>query len=73
MKKFLEKIQKLPEAKKKIILWTIVVILGLVFFGWYFVNIKLAAFDKEKLQDDLKFQDLKDDLNQLPKFELPNL
>ena len=71
MKKFLEKIQKLPEDKRKIILWATVVILGLVFFVWYFKNIKLVPVDKEKLQSDLKLQDLKEDLKNLPKFELP--
>ncbi len=71
MKKFLEKIQNLPEDKRKIILWATVVILGLVFFVWYFKNVKLIPIDKEKLQSDFKLQDLKNDLKNLPKFELP--
>jgi hypothetical protein len=71
MKKFLEKIQNLSEDKKKIILWATVIILGLVFFICYFKNVKLAPIDKEKLQSDLKVQDLKENLNNLPKFELP--
>ena len=71
MKKFLEKIQKLPEDKRKMILWATVIIIGMVFFVWYFKNIKLVPIDKEKLQSDLKLDDLKEDLNNLPKFELP--
>ncbi len=71
MKKFLEKIQKLPEDKRKIILWATVIIIGVGFFVWYFKNIKLVPVDKEKLQSDLKLQDLKEDLKNLPKFELP--
>jgi hypothetical protein len=71
MNKFLEKIQNLPEDRRKIILWATVIILGLVFFTWYFKNIKLLPIDKEKLQNDLKVQDLKENLSNLPKFELP--
>jgi len=71
MKKFLEKIQKLPEDKRKIILWATVIIIGVGFFVWYFKNIKLVPVDKEKLQSDLKLQYLKEDLKNLPKFELP--
>ncbi|MFH1894845.1 MAG: hypothetical protein ABH813_03020 [Patescibacteria group bacterium] len=67
----LSKIQKLPEDKRKIILWAIVIIIGVGFFVWYFKNIKLTPIDQEKLQNDLKLQDLKEDLKNLPKFELP--
>lgn len=35
---FLEKLQNLPEGKKKIILWISVIILTLFLFGWYFKN-----------------------------------
>ncbi|MFH1401439.1 MAG: hypothetical protein ABIG40_00530 [Parcubacteria group bacterium] len=71
MKKFLEKIRNLPEDKRKIILWATVIIIGLVFFVWYFKNINLVPVDTEKLQSDLKLQELKDDLKNLPKLELP--
>jgi hypothetical protein len=73
MKKFLEKIQKLPENERKIILWAVVVVIGLSFFVWYFKSIKLVPVDKEQLESDLKIDDLKDDLNQLPGIEIPNL
>jgi len=36
-KNFLEKLRNLPEKKKKIILWTIVVILGL-FMGFFWMK-----------------------------------
>jgi len=71
MEKFLEKIQNLPENRRKIILWATVVVLGLVFFIWYFKNVRLVPIDKEQMQSDLKLQDLKEDLKNLPKFEWP--
>jgi hypothetical protein len=71
MKKFLEKIQKLPEDERKIILWATVIILGLVIFIWYFTNIKLGPINKEQLQSDLKINELKDNLNKVPNVEMP--
>jgi hypothetical protein len=66
MNNFLEKIRNLPENQRKIILWATVIILGLIFLTWYFKNIKFAPLDRAKLQDDLKLQDLKDDLKKIP-------
>ena len=71
LNKFLEKIRALPEDKRKIILWAAVIVIGLVFFAWYFKNMKLVLPDKEKLQRDLKLDDLKEDLKNVPKFEMP--
>jgi hypothetical protein len=73
MNKFLEKIQSLPEEKRKIILWSVVIILGLSIFVFYFKTVKLTPINMSELQDDLKIQDLKEDLEQLPTFEIPNL
>jgi len=69
--KFLEKIQALPEDKRKIILWVMVVLLGLVLFAWYFKNIKLLPVDGAKLQSDLKLNELKEGLKNVPKVEMP--
>lgn len=40
MDNFLKKIQDLPVERKKIILWTIVAILGIILFSWWFKNFK---------------------------------
>jgi len=60
----IEKIQKLPEDKRKIILWTIVVVIGLtlLFFWSKKVQDKFGSFEKEKIQEDLK----------LPNLEMPD-
>jgi mannosyltransferase OCH1-like enzyme len=59
--KFLERLQNLPEKKRKMILWTIVAILGISFLLFYIKNIdkKIKGFQKEEFIEGLK----------LPKFE----
>ena len=61
----IEKIQKLPEAKKKIILWSIVIVLGLI----------LLFFWTKKIQDKLgnfRAEEIKEELN-LPNLEMPEI
>jgi hypothetical protein len=40
MANFLKRIQDLPQDRKKIILWSIVAILALFLFSWWFKNFK---------------------------------
>lgn len=42
---YLQKLQSLPESKKKIVLWTIVVILGLI-MGFFWINGTLDSLQK---------------------------
>ncbi|MGD0576876.1 MAG: hypothetical protein ABSA74_02265 [Candidatus Staskawiczbacteria bacterium] len=44
-KKFLKKLQNLPDTKKKIILWTIVAVLAVV-MGYFWVNSAEKGFSK---------------------------
>jgi len=66
---FLKKIQSLPEKKRRIILWTVVVIVGLP-LSFLLIN----SFQK-KLKD-FKIEELKNDLNleklDIPKIEIPS-
>lgn len=66
----IEKIQKLPESKRKIILWTIVVVIGLtlLFFWAKKVQNKFGSFEKEKIQEDLKLPNL-----EMPDFNFPEI
>ena len=73
MKKFLEKIRSLPEARRKMILWATVIIIGLGLFAWYFRNMKSVFSNQINLQDNLKLQDLKDNLKNLPEVKSPNI
>lgn len=70
---FLKKIQNLPEAKRKLILWTIVVILALVLFVWWVQGVQktLKSFRKEELRQHLQLPVLEEELKKLPKFEMP--
>mgnify|MGYP001591091465 FL=1 len=49
-KNFIAKLQNLPENKKKIILWTIVVILGLI-MGYFWI--KSAMNNLQKLSENV--------------------
>ena len=51
----LEKVQKLPEKTKKVILWTTVIIIGLFLFIWWAKNLeeRIKIFQKETLLEPL--------------------
>lgn len=70
---FLEKIQNLPEQKRKVILWAVVVILGIGLLTFYIKNIqqKFKNIGKEELQKQLRLPELQEKLRQVPKFEIP--
>lgn len=60
MRKFLEKIQNKPEKFKKTILWTIIIIIGVIFFSVWInlVGIRVASQENAKIFPDL--QNIKD-------------
>jgi len=64
----IEKIQKLPEAKRKLILWTIVIVLGLtlLFFWSKKVQNKLGNFETEQIKENLDLPNL-----ETPDFNMP--
>lgn len=72
---FLEKIQNLPEETKKIILWTVIVIIGLALFTLFIKNFQqqLKSFEAEKFKEGLKLPDLGEELKWLPEIEAPNI
>ena len=55
------KIQNLPESTRKVILWSVIVIVGLGLFTLYIKNVqkKLRSFEIRELKEEL------------PKFEIP--
>ena len=59
---FLEKIQKLPERTKKIILWTTVIIIGLFLFTWWVKNLeeRIKTFQKETLLEQFGGTEIKE-------------
>jgi hypothetical protein len=71
----LEKIQKLPLIQKKIILWTIMVIVAIfLFFIWTkILNKNLQNLKKTDFSNQFKIPDLKEKLEKdLPKIEIPS-
>ena len=56
----LKEIQSLPESKKKIILWTIVILLGLALLFFWSKNL------------EKKFKGLENEID-IPNLEIPNL
>lgn len=72
---FLKNIQKQPEDIRKIILWSVVIIISLgFFFLWlHTVKIRLKTFQKEKLFESIGVPQLKEELKEMPKIEVPEI
>ena len=68
---FFEKIQNLSEGKRKIILWSVVIIIGLPLFILWVKNVqeKLKSFPK----GESKIPSLRQELQGLPRIELPEI
>jgi len=68
---YLRRIQNLPLIKRKIIFWSIIIILGLILCSLYVLNIRyrIKNFPIEKSLEELKFPDLKKEVEKMPKFE----
>ncbi len=73
MKDFIKKIQGLPEKKRKIILWAIILVLGICLSIFYVKNIgrSIKNFQKEKFIEEFKIPSLKEEIENIPKPEMP--
>jgi hypothetical protein len=69
--KFLEKVRSLPERKRKIIFWSILIPLSVFLFFLYgkYVQLKLKEIKPEKIGEELEIQKLKEKLEKIPKIE----
>lgn len=72
---FLAKLQKLPESKRKIILWAVMILIAiLLFFFWAKSSQeKLRSFPKEEFIEKLQAPDFKKELKRAPQPEMPKL
>ena len=63
---FLEKLRSLPEFQKKLILWSFVVVLALIFFILWVRNVrgKLQSFPGAEVKEQLQ-------LPETPRIEMP--
>lgn len=68
----LKKIQKLPEKKRKIILWIIVVVIGVGMLIWLIGGFgeRLKVLQTEELKKELRLPELKQKLD-IPEFKIP--
>jgi len=71
---FLKKIQEQPEHIRKIIFWTVVIIVGVIFlFTWiYSLKIKIEEAKQQKVLEQLKPPKFEEELN-LPQVEMPEI
>lgn len=71
--KILNKLQALPEKEKKIILWSIVIIMVVILFIFYIQNIKkkLEGIRGEDIEQELQIPKLREQLKDLWKFNFP--
>jgi len=68
----LDKIQKLPEKKRKIILWGVMTILIIFSFWIYLRDIqkRLKVLKREEIEKEFPISELKEKLK-MPKLEIP--
>jgi type II secretory pathway component PulM len=73
MKDFIKKIQDLPEKKRKILLWTIIAVLGITLFIFYVKNIsqRIKSFQGRNIIEELKIPSLKQEIENIPTPEMP--
>ena len=67
--KFLTKLQSSPERTRKIILWTVVILIGLVLLILFIRNFqqRLEKFEMEEFKEELNLPHLEEELKNLPK------
>jgi len=72
---FLNKIQNLPEEKRKTIFWLIVIIVGISLLIWWAKNLetRIKSFKSEKIKEELQLLKLEEELKSLPEFEMPEI
>ena len=73
MKKFLNKLQKLSNWKKKTILWLIIIVIAFFLLRIYIKSFKVRMenIKKEDIEKELHLPELQEELKNLPSLETP--
>ena len=71
--KFIKKLQKLPERTRRVILWSVVILIGLILAILWILNINrvIKNIKKEDLKKELNLEKLEENLQELSEIELP--
>lgn len=75
MKDLIKIVRDLPKPKRKIIFWSVIVIIGLGLFTFYIKNVqkRIKNFEIEKFKEDLNLPSLEETIKELPKIEMPEI
>jgi len=73
--KILDKIQGLPDKRKKIIVWVVLIITAVFLFKLYVQNMqeKMKNIEGEKIKQELQIPKLQEELKGLLQFEIPEI
>ncbi|XOB40268.1 MAG: hypothetical protein ACKKMR_03065 [Candidatus Nealsonbacteria bacterium] len=73
--KILDKIQGLPDKRKKIIVWVVLIITAVFLFKLYVQNMqeKMKNIEGEKIKQELQIPKLQEELKGLLEFEIPEI
>jgi ABC-type phosphate/phosphonate transport system permease subunit len=68
MKDFKQKIQNLPEKKRKMILWTVMILIGLALAIFYVKDLskRFQDINLENFKEDIQVQFLEKELKDIP-------
>jgi hypothetical protein len=72
---FLKKLQNLPESKRKIIFWSIIIVLGVGLLIWYVKSCqkRLEGFKVEEFKEELNLPSFGEGLKGLQDLEMPKI
>jgi hypothetical protein len=75
MKNLLSRARELPEGKRKIIFWTVIIILTLTLSTFYIRNAqkRIVDINAEKTKEELQLPYLEEGLKKLPDIKFPKI
>lgn len=74
-KGLIEKIQELPESKRRKIFWLVIAFLSLGLLTLYVKNLqkRIKSFEMEKFKEELQLPSLEEKIGDFPSLELPEI